>query len=953
MNRYHRIMALLLCLVLALPVSAQAEDDAYKPLREQISSQTEHLVTWNNDSDVPLYADYLAAHADAGDYAGEEIVATRVEGDAFVVQAPQDGCYNIAVTFAPADSEEVDAQRVLIIDGAAAFQESQSVMFRWWWMDAHEPIRNAAGDEVHPTQKRLDAAQRICLSDANGYHAGAFRFFLTQGEHRIEFVKVVQEVDIQTVSLAAPQQIPCYADVAENFEPAMIVRDGIVFEAEKAVAFKNSASIKRIASDDPMASPFEFGYTRMNTLHTWDGGQGVTWNFTVPQDGLYAISLRCQVGSDRLPVYRSFTVDGEIPYAEMAAYKLDFNEDFQILTLSADDGEPLYVYLDAGEHTLGATAVIGDYYDVLLGLQEIDRDLGELLLDIIMIIGANPDVNYDYKIEKSIPDIVERLNGIADALVVEANHMAAICGNGSLVESSLRSCASLVRRISRNVKFIQKYVGDLTNTQTTLATWQDQMEFTTLYVDTIQLGGEGEKLNGPSSIWKKLESTLRSFLISFYKDYDSVGVVETTDDEMVVLDVWMTTSTERAEIFKALCDESFTPQTGIAVQLNIMPAGQLNSGAVNALLLSLVSDSAPDVAIGVGAGTPVELAIREAAMDLSRLPGYAELAAQYVPNAVQVNAFNGGVYGLPATMDFLVMMYRKDILSEIGVSLPQSWEDVYNYTLPTLAQNNLNMYIPQNFNTFLYQHGGRFYTDDGLTSTLDTPQAHAAFREMVELYTKYGVPYTTNFYNRFKTGDTPMGIAGFGEYMSLTVGASNLAGKWGVALIPGTQKEDGSLNRSWGGTAVSSSAYGSAVGTSSVILADTDYPEEAWEFLKWWGSEKTQLAYALEQETRLGVGARYNTANVKAFAKLPWPLEDLEVILASFESFQEPFGVLGGYYTNRHITNAWNALITGTTDDSVYDLIDQANENIQNELNDKQNEYRHLLDGTTTGVNGK
>lgn len=953
MKRHHRIMAWLLCLALALPVSAHAEGDAYKPLREQISSQTEHLVTWDNDSDVPLYADYLAAHADAADYTGEEIAATRVDGDVFAVHAPQDGFYNIAVTYAPADDEEVDAQRVLTIDGAPAFQESQSIMFRWWWMDAHEPRQNAAGDEVHPTQQRLNAAQRMRLSDADGYNAGAFRFFLTAGEHQIEFTKIVQEVDIQAVSIAAPQQLHTYAEVSQAFDASMIVKNGVVFEAEKAVSFKNSASVKRIATDDPMATPFEFGYTRMNTLHSWDGGQSVTWNFTVPQNGLYTISLRCQAGEDQLPVYRSFTVDGKIPYAEMAAYMLDYDEDFQILTLKTAQGEPMYVYLEAGEHTLGATAVIGDYYDVLLGLQEIDRDLGELLLDIIMIIGANPDANYDYKIEKSIPDIVTRLTGIADALQAEADHMDAICGSGSLVESSLRSCASLVARISRNVKYIQKYVDDLTNTQTTLATWQDQLENSTLYVDTIQLGGEGDQLNGPSPLWKKIESTLRSFLISFYKDYDSVGVVEKTDDEMIVLDVWMTTSTERAEIFKALCDESFTPETGIAVQLNIMPAGQLNSGAVNALLLSLVSDSAPDVAIGVGAGTPVELAIREAAMDLSKLPGYEELVAQYVPNAMQVNAFNGGVYGLPATMDFLVMMYRKDILSEIGVSLPQSWEDVYNFTLPTLSQNNLNMYIPQNFNTFLYQHGGRFYTEDGLTSTLDTPQAHSAFREMVELYTKYGIPYTTNFYNRFKTGDTPLGIAGFSEYMSLTVGASNLVGKWGIALIPGTLQEDGSLNRSWGGTSVSSSAYGSAVSTSSVILADTEYPEEAWAFLKWWSSEETQLAYALEQETRLGVGARYNTANVQAFAKLPWPMEDLEIILASLESFQEPFGVLGGYYTNRHITNAWNALITGTSDDSVYDLIDQANENIQNELNDKQNEYRHLLDGMITEVDDK
>ena len=81
-----------------------------------------------------------------------------------------------------------------------------------------------------------------------------------------------------------------------------------------------------------------------------------------------------------------------------------------------------------------------------------------------------------------------------------------------------------------------------------------------------------------------------------------------------------------------MIEEDFTPRTGIRVNMNVVPSGQLNSGNVNVLLLSIISGSAPDVALSVEARSPVEFAFREAVTDLMKFPDYEEIAKRFYPS---------------------------------------------------------------------------------------------------------------------------------------------------------------------------------------------------------------------------------------------------------------------------------------------------------------------------------
>lgn len=91
------------------------------------------------------------------------------------------------------------------------------------------------------------------------------------------------------------------------------------------------------------------------------------------------------------------------------------------------------------------------------------------------------------------------------------------------------------------------------------------------------------------------------------------------------------------------------------------------------------------------------------------------------------------------TQNFLVMFYRKDILAELGLEPPKTWEEMYAVA-ETLQRNNMNIGIPMDlFYTLLFQMGGNLYNDELTATTLDTPLAYNAFKMWCDFYTQYGI----------------------------------------------------------------------------------------------------------------------------------------------------------------------------------------------------------------------
>lgn len=62
------------------------------------------------------------------------------------------------------------------------------------------------------------------------------------------------------------------------------------------------------------------------------------------------------------------------------------------------------------------------------------------------------------------------------------------------------------------------------------------------------------------------------------------------------------------------------------------------------------------------------------------------------------------------------------------------------------------------FDTLLLQKGLNYFDDSRSSTNFDKPEALEAFREWTDFYTKYGLPQDFDFYNRFRTGEMPIGI---------------------------------------------------------------------------------------------------------------------------------------------------------------------------------------------------
>lgn len=163
--------------------------------------------------------------------------------------------------------------------------------------------------------------------------------------------------------------------------------------------------------------------------------------------------------------------------------------------------------------------------------------------------------------------------------------------------------------------------------------------------------------------------------------------------------------------------------------------------------------------------------------------------------------------------------------------------------------------------------------------------------------------------------------------MQLSVAAPELVGKWGIAQLPGVRLPDGMIDRS----------NGALAGQCCIIMGETNYPEESWDFLKWWTSTPIQTQFARELEALIGVEARWNTANIEAFSNLDWPQEDLRVFQEQWKWARETPVVLGGYFTTRHINNAWNSVVISGA--NVRDALEKAVREINRELYMKQEEY--------------
>ncbi|HHY83478.1 MAG TPA: extracellular solute-binding protein [Clostridiales bacterium] len=847
-----------------------------------------------------------------------------------------EGLYEIHVEYYPLPGTGLVIQRGLLIDDDSAFQEAYNMLFFRSWVDDGEPRKNSKGDDVRPRQAEVPYWRTLAFHDSKGLYPEPLQFYLEKGQHTLRLIYIDQPMAITRIILKPPEELPAYVEVkAEYMQKGFLnAGHGITFQAESNVAEKNDPILRRENDEDPMTQPQFKGNRVLNYMGGWrwrKGTQSITWEFEVPEDGLYKIGMRVmQDWGDGLSSYRKIAIDGKVPFKELLEYPFVYDRNWYVTALKDETGEPFLFYLTKGTHRLTMTVQTGPLTEIVNSLNDDIYMLSRKIRQIIMITGDNPDIHYDYNLPNHIPGLLDDFTLLAERMQQKMDILERVSRRRPSMYNNFKMIKNQLEEMVDDPFTIPKRLQDLNNALTSLSSWYLVLQDQPLMVDYFHVSPYDEKWpDGKSTLLQRIKATWFNLINSFYKDYDNVAGFynEEVIDEEDVITVWISRGMEWGEILKEIADEDFTPKTGKHIKMNILPPSQLEAGAVNALMLAITSGKAPDVALGVGANSPVEFAIRNAVADLTQFENYEEVEKRFVPGGIIPYRYQGGVYALPETMDFRAIFYRTDIFEEIGLTVPNTWEELYQYTLPVLYQNGLEFFYPPEPSPFLFQKGGSYYNEDGTRSGLDTPEAYQAFKEFTELYTQYGVPVVANTFNRLRTGEMPLTVGNYALYVQLSVAAPELTGRWTIAPIPGTLKEDGTIDRTAGGIA----------SQACMIMESSEKKDAAWQFLDWWTSEAVQSRYGNELEAVIGMEARWNTANLKAFQQLPWKKNDLEVIMEQLSYGRDMPVVLGGYFTNRHLVNAWIRIILGET--PVRDSLEKAVKDINTELKSRQEEY--------------
>lgn len=868
------------------------------------------LADYLSGEDVEVY-DSFEGVEDAL-YTGERSVVT------WEVEVPEAGLYNIYLEYRTVESRGVAIERALYVNGELPFEGAANMTFARLWTDGSPVKEDNRGNEVRPQQVEAYGWQSGYFRDAMGYIVKPYEFYLEKGTNTITLEAVNEPMVLGRLTVAAvEEELPYegYLAACTGTEASEAGRGYVgVVQGEDSVLRSESSLYAKYDRASPNTQPYSVTKTLLNYVggDAWSSaGQWIEWNVEVPEDGFYNLTIKGRQNYSRGSVSsRCLYIDGEIPFKEMEEVSFEYDNDWNCMTLSDQEGNPYRFYLTQGNHTLRLEVTLGRLGAILERLEDSTYRLNQMYRRILVYTGASPDKYRDYNIQDMYPEIIEAMSLESKRLYKIVDDMVDLTGQKAEHIAAAQTLAQQLERFAERPDKISVEFITFKDNITALGTATLNLSISKLDIDYLVVTGTDAKPEkDEAGIFAKIWHEIKSFAASYVVDYDAVGDVYDNKDEVVK--VWVMTGRDQGTILKSMVDDTFTPQTGVKVNVEIV--------SPNALLNAVVAGKGPNVVLSVGADQPVNYALRNAAEDLTQFPDYQEVLQAYTPSSYTQYRLEDGLYALPETQTFNVMFYRKDILEELELEIPQTWQELIEM-MPTIQGNNMSVGIPiptasgnapdlSMYFTLLYQYGGDLYNEAGTATAVDEEAAVAAFADYTKYFTDYGIPQNYDFVSRFRSGEMPIGVITYTTYNTLVVSAPEIRGLWDFALVPGVEKTDED-----GNSYIDRSDFISGTATMMIRTENQEVRDNAWEFMKWWASADAQVRFGREMEALLGSSARYATANREAFVQLAWNANDIEVLEEQWNQTVGIREVPGGYYTGRHLANAVRRVITTKAD---------------------------------------
>ena len=893
----------------------------------------------------------------------------------FDISKEQAGLYGIRIEYAAIGGSTASIERKLFIDGKVPFDEARALSLSKTWQYTYETTDengdaafevDAGDNDIRAGISSYPALRTYECVDIDGFYNEPFQFHFKEGTRSLSLVASKEPIAIKSITLFPVTQSKTLADYQKEWAGVKnaSVSSNIILRAETPDFVSDKAVYPSSDRSSALNSPIDAYSQKINVIGASGystTGQWASYTFTVDEDGIYNIVSRFKQsalqGMFASRVVKLASSDGyygyadgtpKAPYEECYYARFDYSSKWCVEAMNTgDEGQTLSFYFKKGvTYTLQMEVGLGDLSDLLNKIENSLSIINTSYLEILKLTGADPDEYRDYGFRRVMPQTIEQLGEQGKVLEEQANLLRELCGTSGSNIATLENISRLLIRmyededeIAPNLSNIKTYIG-------TLGTWINSAKAQSITVDYFMIASpDTEMPKANAGFFQGLWYELKSFIASFFVQYDAMGVSADAGDAASSISVWLAYGRDQSQIWKNLITNKFSNDTKIAVDLKLVAAGTL--------LPSVLADQGPDSYIGLDAASVINYAIRNAIVNIEGQPGFDEVigynntkqvlitdadgyktyVTKYYMDDVEVPldeiSFNdatmvpitlyGKTYGLPEQANFPMMFYRKDILAGLEIPIPKTWDDVLA-AIPQLQANNMQFGLTYAFasNMFLYQYGGNLwkYTEvpedldpamaekykdyAGAAIGLDTNVALDSFQFCCRLYTDYSFPTAYDPANRFRTGEIPMMVADYcATYNQLVVFATEIRGLWEFTSIPGHIQDNGTVNND---TIVTV--------TATVMLHGCDDVTSTWKYMQWQARGDIQADYGNEMVALVGPAAKYATANLQGVAMTSWSASEQAALLSQFEHQAAIPNYPGSYiiarYTNFAFLAAYN-----------------------------------------------
>lgn len=835
----------------------------------------------------------------------------------YEIEVESTGYYELVLDCYILDNPLTNYNLSVMINDQFLFDEAELIDVPINWKDSTKEFPlDSYGDEAQPQSIRIDEWFKLDLYDNKYSTDTPLLFKLEEGINVIEIKLLTGNGRLVIGDLYAnqPRKVESYSSYIASYSNKSIDNNSVYTNAIDYVQ-KNSSYIRMSSLNKSFAEPYLATQKKLNIIDggSWNkAGQGITYEVKVEQTGLYSLDLYYRNNKDEYSVFRTILIDGNVPFAECLSYEFKCTgTSYEVHTLGNEEGAFLF-YLDEGTHEITFKNEVAPLYGSLTKLQLVIDHINQLSLEVLKITGSDIDEDRTWDITKYIPETESYLLAYDTMLKKIVNELSIYSDNGtdSATVAYVQRSIKLLRDIIEDPEELPLYLDTLysgtSSINQLLGDVINNLNRQPLYLEGFYLNSGNAKSDAKgNNIFKNFGNGVVSLWQTFFSEkYDP----QTDEDNTLV--VWVNRPITYIDTMQRLIDSQYNPNHDIKVKLSAMPDQ-------SKLTLSVAADNSPDVVLGLSSYIPYDLAIRGGVYDLTQFEDFYEVANRFPSGSllsfVVSDQTGDRIYAIPETLDFNVVVYRDDIFNALEVNENiNSWDDLVAI-LPTLQRYGMNFYMPiaadnstkwfYQTSSLLLQAGGEFYSEDGLSVAINTPEAIAGLELLTTLFTEKSLPTNVpSFYSQFRNGTLPIGVANFSTYLQLKNAAPEIAGKWNIIAPLGTERVDAFGSLYIDRTYITS-------GTSAAIMSSSNYKDDSWEFLKWWTSTNVQSEFGYNLQSTYGPEYLWLSSNIDAILNSQFEQADKEVILESLEWIVDVVRNPGQYMVERGLSNIWTSTV--------------------------------------------